>query len=516
MPSPRAIPSLFARAPSEFWWQTAFASATGLLLVLSFEPFAYSFLAWFALAPMLYVVTGGVRWKRALWLGWIAGVTFFFFSTNWISHSMIQFGGMPKVPAYGASLVFSAIAALFPSLFAFTIAKLVRSYAARMLMLAPLFWAATEWLRGAFTCATWNALGITQVSNYIFVAWIAKYGGSYLISTAVMTGSVLLVLWARQISSLRKAVFQLLPLCLVASLVIFTTVGMSLRNIFVKLSGYSQPDTVPLSSRGFMKPVTINTAVIQPYIPVNLYESPTEAPQYFDNTLKLTRDAVSQAKDKPADLIVWAESPLPLNYEQDQSVRSRLDSLAQEMNSYLIFSAIAHDGDQYFNSAQTIAPPSGDQPAAQLRRYDKIRLVPFGEYVPFRFALGYFVPPMVGDFTPGREAVVNTLRLRTRFAEVQNGAETAGQPALERTTNLVRTGTFICYEAAYPNLVRQFVRNGATLLVNISNDAWFGNTAGARQHLAHARMRAIENDRDLIRVTNSGISALITADGCVV
>src|SRR5262249_55924490 len=82
--------------------------------------------------------------------------------------------------------------------------------------------------------------------------------------------------------------------------------------------------------------------------------------------------------------------------------------------------------------------------------------------------------------------------------------------------NYVRVGSFVCYEAAYPNLVRRFAQNGATLLVNVSGDAWFGNTAGARQHLMHAMMRAIENDPDLLRVTNSGISALPTADGRVV
>src|SRR5262249_4505959 len=99
-----------------------------------------------------------------------------------------------------------------------------------------------------------------------------------------------------------------------------------------------------------------------------------------------------------------------------------------------------------------------------------------------------------------------------------NGTRKGSAPsaAIERTTNYVRVGTFICYEAAYPNLVRQFPLNGATLLVNVSNDAWFGNTAGARQHLMHAMMRAIENDRDLLRVTNAGISALVTADGRVV
>lgn len=508
MPLPHTLSSLFTRTAAAFWWQALAAVATGVLLVLSFQPFDHSFLAWLALAPLLSVLASGIEWQRALGCGWLAGLTFFFFSTNWITHSMIQFGGMPKVLAYGASFLFSAIVAVFPALFAVTVSQLARAFGDRALLLAPFVWAATEWLRGTVTGATWNALGVSQVDNYIFVAWLAKYGGAYLISIAMILVSGLLTLWLKHVSSLWKFAFQILALCAVMALVNATNSDMSIRAIF--------PNALPLSSNGFVKPITVNVAVIQPNVPVTLYETPNDAAQYFENNLKLTRDAVNQSKDKKPDLIIWAESPLTLNYEDDPNVRSRLDTLAQETGSHIIFSAIAHSGNQYFNSAQTIAPPSAKQPVTQLRRYDKIRLVPFGEYVPFRPVLGYFVPAMVGDFAPGNDAVVNLLKLRPQFALIQNEQETGGELALERTVNFARAGTFICYEAAYPNLVRRFVQNGATLLINISNDAWFGNTAGARQHLAHARMRAIENDRDLVRVTNSGISALITSDGRVV
>ncbi|MGH9799288.1 MAG: apolipoprotein N-acyltransferase, partial [Blastocatellia bacterium] len=136
----------------------------------------------------------------------------------------------------------------------------------------------------------------------------------------------------------------------------------------------------------------------------------------------------------------------------------------------------------------------------------------------FKSVLGRIVEAFatsgIGGFTPGNEAVVNTLRLSTERAGIISGNDSTAD--IERTTNFARVGAFICYEAAYPDLVRGFVKNGATLLVNVSNDAWFGNTAGARQHLAHARMRAIENDRDLVRVTNSGISTLIKANGQVI
>ena len=163
-----------------------------------------------------------------------------------------------------------------------------------------------------------------------------------------------------------------------------------------------------------------------------------------------------------------------------------------------------------------IRPRAGDNGQQALQRYDKMRLVPFGEYVPWRAGLGRFVPVITGDFTPGTQAVVNALRLSTQRAAITSSETGDATPAIERTTSYVRTGAFICYEAAYPDLVRRFVQNGATLLVNVSEDGWFGPTAGARQHLAHAQMRAIENDRDLVRVTNTGISALLTADGQVV
>ena len=491
MPLPRAFSSLFARPSAAFWWQSLAAVATGLLLVFSFQPFDQSFLAWFALGPLLYVLAGEIAWRRALGLGWLAGLTFFFFSTNWITHSMIQFGGMPKVLAYGASFLFSSIVAVFPALFAVAVSQLARAFGDRALMLAPFVWAATEWLRGTVTGATWNALGITQVETFS-VALLAKLGGVSLISWQLVTASAILSLLFRDAKSSLKVV----------------AVSILLSGGLWFLSWKE-----PLYKGG---PHPVNVACLQPNVPLTLSETPNDAAQYFENNLKLTRDAVNQSKDNKPDLIIWAESPLTLNYEDDPKVRAQLDQLAQETGSHIIFSAIAHNGNQYFNSAQTIAPPSAKQPVTQLHRYDKIRLVPFGEYVPFRLLLGYFVPALVGDFTPGNDAVVNLLRLRPQLALIQNEKETKGELALERTVNFVRAGTFICYEAAYPNLVRSFVQNGATLLVNISNDAWFGNTAGARQHLAHARMRAIENDRDVVRVTNSGISALITSDGRVV
>jgi len=483
----------FSLTPSGLLWQSTMAAASGLLLVFSFPKFEWSYLAWVALAPLLYVLAGGVgprTLQRSLWLGWLTGLIFIFFSANWIAHSMTNYGGMLTVLAYAVAFLFSAIVALFPALFAAAVAQLLRAFGPWALALAPIIWVGSEWLRGTVTGVTWNALGISQAHHFA-VARVAQYGGVYLASCEIAAGSAVLVLLLKAKQPQARLAAALLA---VAAL-----------SIMLLPQPAPPPQSTPLTVIG-----------VQPNISLDTPETANEATRHFENNLALTRDALSRAPNKTADLVIWAEAPLVLNYEENIEVRSRLDAFTREIGSHLIFSAVARDGEHYFNSAQTLNPHPASTSAA-LRRYDKIRLVPFGEYVPWRAVLGKFVPTIVGDFTPGTEAVVNLLKLGTQRDSLEITDEIGvPAPVIERTTNFVRVGTFICYEAAYPDLVRRFAQKGAGLLVNISDDAWFGNTAGARQHLAHAVMRAIENDRDLVRVTNSGITALITADGRVI
>ncbi|MFN7930966.1 MAG: apolipoprotein N-acyltransferase [Blastocatellia bacterium] len=484
--------STFFSRPQLSQWLAALAS--GVLLMLAFPRFNLGFLAWMALAPLLWALTReGQTLRRAFGLGWFAGWVFFFFSCNWISHSMIRYGEMNVVLAYGAAALFTAITGLFPGLFALALTRLLQRFGVRALGLAPFLWVASEWLRGVITNTTWNELGISQV-NYPTIAQFASAGGVALISAFAVAVNVLLV-WLPQFKKLKRLAMAYALVLVIA--------------FYGGASALSSQETTPL------KTTEVKVAGVQPNLPVDIATHAEEFAQRntsgLEANIKLTRDTIQQSPDKKADLIVWAESPLVLNYEQDEAARNKLNEVAKEQNAYLIFSAIGRDGERVYNSAQTI---TADGKA--LARYDKIRLVPFGEYVPFRPLLGAFVPPMVGDFTPGTKATVNTLKLNPQLALVQNERETKGEVALERTTYFIKVGTFICYEAAYPKLVRQFVNNGASLLINLSDDAWFGNSAGAEQHLNHARMRAIENNRDIVRVTNSGISALITAQGKVI
>ena len=469
------------------------AVISGGLLVLSFPKFDLNFLAWVALVPLLFVLTSeGQTLRKAFGLGWITGWVFFFFSCNWITHSMIQYGGMNVVLAYLCAALFTAITGFSPGLFALITTRLVKSLGITALGLAPFVWVATEWLRAITTGVTWNALGVSQV-NYFVIAQLASSGGVASLSFIICAVSVVLIL-AREVK--RPPVKWVVAAYLLPGLMAW----------LVMLSNDFKP--------GSTLNKLVSIAVVQPNLPVDILTHSDELTQRnesgLETNLKLTREAISQA-NKKADIIVWTESPMVLNYEQDETTRNKINAIIKETNAYLIFSAIGREGEKVYNSVQTVTPDG-----KVLKRYDKMRLVPFGEYVPFRSVLGHFVPAMIGDFNIGNTAVVNSLKLSTQLALIQNEQETNGEVALERTTTFVKPGTFICYEAAYPNIVRQFVNNGASLLINVSDDAWFGNSAGAQQHLHHARMRAIENDRDIVRVTNSGISALITAQGKVV
>jgi apolipoprotein N-acyltransferase len=483
-------------SPDSLIRQSMMALATAVLLIFSFPDFDLSFLAWVSLAPLLLVIARGVTIRRALWLGWLTGIVLTFFAENWIAHSMVYFGEMLTAVAYAVALLFAALLAIFPALFAAAMSILANRFGWWSMALAPVVWVATEWLRPVITGVTWNALGVSQAQHFP-IAKLARFGGVYLISAEIVTVSALIILMLKvKERNVAKAAAVLL------------SVAALMFALPAKDDEYRS-----------MPAVTVNVLGVQPNLIPNSSDTIGSFNRNLEASIKLTREGLKRTPESATGIVVWAEAPLSLFYENDAELRNRLDNLARETGSYLILNTVAREGETYFNSVNIVSPETDAQNKArseELNRYDKIVLVPFGEYVPWRSVLGRFVPAIVGDFTHGREAVVNTLKLQTTRMGLISDNEGGPQEAIERTTNYVRVGAFICYEAAYPGVIRQFVRNGATLLVNVSNDAWFGNTAGARQHLLHAMMRAIENDRDLVRVTNTGISALITADGRII
>jgi apolipoprotein N-acyltransferase len=196
------------------------------------------------------------------------------------------------------------------------------------------------------------------------------------------------------------------------------------------------------------------------------------------------RGALMRA-DPPPSIVVWPEVPAPLYYYEDARFRNYAETLARAVRAWLLMGIVAHAPDGApLNSAVLISPDG-----IPLSRYDKVNLVPFGEFVPWPFgALAKHISTEVGDFAPGKRVVVSP----------------AGGHKL---------GAFICYESVFPNFVRQFAANGAEALFNISNDGWFGKSAARLQHLEIVRRRAAENRRWILRSTNDGITATIDSAG---
>jgi apolipoprotein N-acyltransferase len=381
------------------------------------------------------------------------------------------YGGLSQSVAAGILVLFCLYLALYHAAFGLLIGLITRSRAlanARALALAPVLWVAIEFGRAHITSFPWNLLGYAQVDN-VPLARLATWSGVYGLSFVI---------------ALVNAVFALAFL-----LPRQRRMGVGLVAILGAIALQSgslvhYPEAHP----------TRSAALLQENLPLlNANWSPT----YFDQTIaqfvQLSDQTTGSRADSDLGLIIWPEAPAPF-YTSDPKLRHWLSALAVDSHSYLIVGTLGVNPtdkpgkSDVYNSAQLVSPDGG-----LAGRYDKIHLVPFGEFVPFRNLLTFAqsLTHDIGELSRGNQ--------RSVFA--MDGHKAA---------------TFICYESIFPDEVLQFVRNGAELFVNISDDAWYGPTGAPGQHLNMARMRAIENGRWLLRATNNGITASISPLGEVV
>jgi apolipoprotein N-acyltransferase len=464
------------------------AIGSGVLQVLIFPTPSLYYLCWVAYAPLLVAIMRArpgelhipdslgrdlipATSAQALLLGWLSGVIWSLGTCYWIYHVMNTYGGLPAPLAVGVMIFFGSILGLHQGVFALllTLVAASRWHTRRALLVAPLLWVAIEMARTYILAVPWDLLGTVQVDN-IPMTRIATVTGVYGLSFEIMlvNSAFAAAFLARQ---------QRRRMMLAAAL--FAALVLQAGRLF-------QPPPLP---------ATETARLVQENVPI-LHDWTAE---YFQNTLnELSELSVPKPEQilgvPPPSLIVWPEAPAPF-YVVDPRFRTAVTGIAQRARAYVVASSLGLKGvaqaetpQQLFNSAALIAP-NGEWVA----RYDKIHLVPFGEYVPFK-SLFFFAEKLtreVGDFVPGAERTVFNL-------------------------GDYRVGVFICYESIFPNEVRQFSARGAQVLVNVSNDGWFGETGAPEQHLNQARMRAIENNRWLLRSTNTGITSAIDPLGRVV
>jgi apolipoprotein N-acyltransferase len=458
------------------------AFVSGGLLALAFPRADLGALAFVALVPFLLSLQN-VPASAALFRGYSCGAGFFTALLYWIPGVMVTYGGMPRVVAWPIFLLLVFYLATYIAVFALLQSASWRRFGAPALVLAPVGWVALEIVRARLlTGFPWGLIGYSQYRD-IPLLQTAAWGGIYAVSFLVVAANAGMALLVLRPAAPRHLIGGSVLLLLVA--LAHAGGALSMR------AGEHRPGGE-----------SITVAAIQGNVAQDRKWTPGTGARILSDLVRLTREAGARG----ARLIVWPESSSPYSFrrpapsggrgpgvETDEAYASIVRDLARAFDATLIVGSVdykvADGGLRVFNSAFAVGPDGASDGS-----YDKIHLVPFGEYVPLHRLL-FFVDKLA----------------QGTISDFAAGTTTAPLP-----TGVGRAATFICYEAIFPELVRRIVGKNAVLLVNITNDAWFGTSAAPRQHLAMAVVRAAENRRFMVRAANTGISAIVDPYGRIV
>lgn len=441
------------------------AILSGALTALAFPKFDLFFLGWISLIPLLWVIRSKAPGKGFL-LGWVSGFAFHLLLLYWIPSVPAYYGGL----SWSFSLVIYLFFALFLALFWGGVTALfcfIRStYPKAVFVLAPFLWIVYEYtLTHLLTGFPWGILGNSQYKNILFIQSAAVIGVYGLSMVLVLFQS----LFVYSISFRKKSPFFL---------------GLMLV-LIMHLGGYLRINNIQPEDSVF------KGAVIQGNVTAETDFNQLTAPQtlsLFDRHIDLSRQAYSQG----SHLIIWPELSVPMcftcSYGLHPEYRRRLSDFIQDtgctflLGTYEITQNQAQA--QYFNTATCLGPDLNPT------FHYKMHLVPFGEYTPYKPIFSFIskFTHAIGELTPGDEYVLHDF---------------SGN----------RFGAPICYEIIFPDIVRNFVHKGATFLVTITNDGWYGFSSAPYQHFAIAVLRAVENQRYLLRSATTGISGIIDPYG---
>jgi apolipoprotein N-acyltransferase len=515
--------------PLRLW---VLAILSGVLQVLPFPiagpaPVWRTAFCWVALAPLLWALTGNdaggrpLRVAQGAALGYASGFVWYLGNCYWVYATMHLYGGIAKPAAAGILVLFCLYLGLYHAIFGALIAAFRRANLGRInlgvqgaLLLSPFAWVAVELARARITGFPWDLLGITQVDNPLLTR-LAPYLGAYGISFVIAAVNAL---WLLRISlKQRRYTRPALTVACVAVLLLYV--------VFLRRTGPPIHEGTQATATLVQENLEVGAAAASAGPPLTMGEKlrtfselslfpPADGacdgiPELSGTqcagivSAQQRADSVGTHFLQPTDLIVWPEAPndfivieppLPASISS-QEFRTAISSLARAANAPIIVGTFGIDTDpevkrgyDLYNSADFITSDG-----RFVGRYDKMHLVPFGEYVPYK-KLFFFAGSLlqdVGLLDPGKH--------RTVF-----------------TTGGHTYGTFICYESVFGDEMRQNAEMGADVLVNISDDGWYGDTSAAWEHLNMVRMRAIENHRWVLRATNTGVTAAIDPYGRVV
>jgi len=432
------------------------AAASGLALALAMPGPGLTLLAFLFPGLLLEAIERGPgRWRPWL-LGWFAGTVFWVVSTNWVVPVMHDFGGLPLVLAIGCLVGMGAYLGLLWGL------------AAGAASLVPPGWRIWVFPSALVSIVvlqrfppygfTWTGAGSAFVDWPLLMASLPVWGATGLGWWAVITGAGLWgLVWPATRRSGGAALIVASGLLAVAAL--------------------AAP--VPSTSGE-----SLTVAALQPGTSLEEKWDPSQSREIAERVWAMTAEAAQQG----ADIVLWPEGAVPYRLDSDPAYREAVERMARELEIEIVLNSVASlEGGGYANSAYLVAPEG-----LSLTRYDKVHLVPFGEFVPgwARFAFTDSLVREVGAFTPGASPLVLP----------------AAAPL----------GVAICFEVVFPDLPAAEVRAGTEILTTLTNDGWYGFSWAPRQHFAQVRLRAAENQRWFVRAALTGISGFIDPSGRVI
>lgn len=492
MPADHTLPST---RTAHFGISVGLAVISAVLLDLPFPvagplPPWRALFAWFALVPLLFAILSpddGMSRKylqRSALAAYLCGVLWYVLNCYWIYQTMTQYAaGVSPAGGVGMLLLFSVILGLYFGLFGLVLAFLRRASGGILvpLVAAPFLWTAIELLAARLTSVPWDQLGYSQVDNLLLTK-LAPFTGTYGISFAlVVVNSLLATVFLTKNIHLRLRIGA----------------GTILLIVLLQLGSFVPSKPPSTTSYAVLLQPNLNVGMDNVWIGPEWDEHAswmlqqslrTCSPAYVGMPASDTQPTTPQCDQNvpPPGIVVWPEAQAPFRSD-DPRLIGLLHHLATTVHAPIVAGMLGQDQNGIYNSAVFTAPDG-----TILGRYDKIHLVPFGEYVPYR-KLFFFAH-----------------KLTQQLADLQRGKSRKAFRADGHSF-----GIFICYESIFADEVRQFALNGAQVFVNISDDGWYGDTSAPWQHLNMARMRAVENHRWILLDTNNGITTAVDPKGRV-
>ena len=442
------------------------AILSGVLFAFAFPNVAQGWLALVALAPLLVALAWAHGGWEAFFLGWASQTTAWLIMVPWVVRVMSHYGGLPYVTGVLIFIAMALFLGLYGALFGVVVKRM--RLGARFLpwLLVPLAWAAIEYARTfLLTGFPWNLIA-TAMIDYTSLVQIDRFGGPYLLGALVVLPATVIAWWITQTPP------QIARVLVGGVLGILMLVWWGTGLVASKLNARPNASDPVLA------------ALLQPNISQEMRWNDENVIAIYKRMIDMTTDAVKHG----ATVVIWPESTVPLSYTETAFYKQSIEEISRQHHIDIILGSVATDPahpNRIWNSAFLTSD------GTTVGHYDKIRLVPFGEYVPLRRVL-FFAEKLVhavGEFEFG-----------------DNDHPLNGK---------MKYGPAICYEVVYPQIARQQIRNGAEVIVTITNDAWYDGTSAPAQHLWQARLRAVEGDRYVLRAATTGISAYVDPTGRV-